>query len=72
MILWIPYYVFFVWLTATVIPITNPADKVPPATGLILIYALFVYPCYIAIINTISKKEADEEDCKEGTEWSSL
>lgn len=53
-ILWFPYLILFISLFATWFPITEPADKPAPVTGLIIIGALIIYPFYIAMISIIA------------------
>lgn len=52
-ILWIPYFVLYVFLFALLFPITNRADDPNPATGLILMAGLIVYPFYLAGIHAV-------------------
>ncbi|WP_147381810.1 hypothetical protein [Paenibacillus nanensis] len=47
-ILWIPYYVLYVFLFALLFPIAERADDPNPATGLLLMSGLIVYPFYLA------------------------
>ncbi|WP_258832177.1 hypothetical protein [Peribacillus frigoritolerans] len=50
-ILWVPYFVLFVYIFASLFPITHGGDAPNPVTGLLAIGALIVYPIYILIIN---------------------
>ena len=50
-ILWLPYLILFIYLFASWLPITEPADKPAPVTGLIILGAAIIYPLYIVIIN---------------------
>lgn len=50
-LLWLPYLLLFFNRFATWFPITDPADKPAPVTGLIAIGAMIMYPFYIAMIN---------------------
>ncbi|WP_233569866.1 hypothetical protein [Falsibacillus albus] len=59
-ILWVPYFILFVYLIATTLPITDQGDKPNPATGLILIGALMAYPLYIQLINYIGYPSEDQ------------
>lgn len=52
-LLWIPYFVAYVFLFVTLLSITDPADDPNPATGLIAIAALLIYPFYLAGICAI-------------------
>lgn len=52
-LLWIPYFVLFVFLFAVLFPITNPADDPNPASGLIIIGGLIIYPFYVAGVNAV-------------------
>lgn len=50
-ILWIPYFVLFIYLFAVLFPITYGGDVPNPASGLLIIGGLLVYPIYILILN---------------------
>lgn len=50
-ILWVPYFVLFVYILATLFPIIYGGDYPNPVTGLLVIGALILYPIYILIIN---------------------
>ncbi|MGE7603412.1 hypothetical protein ACQKL5_13125 [Peribacillus sp. NPDC097675] len=60
-ILWAPYFVLFVYMGASLIPVTYGGDMPNPATGLLAVGALIVYPIYILIINFSSY--IDKEGC---------
>lgn len=53
-ILWIPYLMLLFYTFSFLFPITDRADNPNPASGLIAIGAIFLYPIYILIINFIS------------------
>jgi hypothetical protein len=53
-ILWIPYFVLFIYIFASLFPITNGGDDPNPASGLLIIVGLLVYPFYILILNFFS------------------
>lgn len=53
-ILWIPYLMLLFYTFSSLIPFTDRGDNPNPASGLIAIGALFLYPIYILIINFIS------------------
>ncbi|WP_138416577.1 hypothetical protein [Aquibacillus sediminis] len=55
-ILWIPYFVIFVYLFASLFPITYRGDDPNPVTGLLAMGGLIVYPIYILIMNLTSMK----------------
>ncbi|WP_042224220.1 hypothetical protein [Oceanobacillus manasiensis] len=48
-ILWLPYFVLFVYVFASLFPITNGGDTLNPATGLLAIGGLIVYPFFILL-----------------------
>jgi hypothetical protein len=53
-LLWVPYFILFVYIIASLFPITYRGDTPNPATGLLVIGMLLVYPIYILIINLMS------------------
>lgn len=48
---WIPYFVLFVYMFASLFPMTNRADDPNPVTGLLIIGMVLLYPIYIFLIN---------------------
>jgi len=50
-ILWIPYFMFFTYINASLFPITYGGDAPNPAVGLVALGSLIVYPFYILILN---------------------
>ncbi|PLR76150.1 hypothetical protein CU633_17205 [Bacillus sp. V3-13] len=52
-ILWVPYFVLFGYIIASLFPITYEGDAPNPSTGLLAVGVLMVFPFYILIINTI-------------------
>ncbi|MGV3465714.1 MAG: hypothetical protein ACO1OT_10515, partial [Heyndrickxia sp.] len=58
-ILWFPYFVLFVYIIASLFPITYEGDAPNPATGLLTIGALIIFPIYILIINFIGYNNDD-------------
>lgn len=59
-ILWVPYFVLFIYIIASLFPITNGGDAPNPVTGLFVIVGLMVFPFYILIINIIGIPSNDE------------
>lgn len=59
-ILWFPYFILFVYIIASLFPITYEGDVPSPGAGFILIGLLIVYPFYILIINYISFTRDDK------------
>lgn len=59
-ILWIPYFVFLVYVFAVIFPITNGGDAPNPVTGLLAIGGLIVYPFYILILNFVGIESDDK------------
>lgn len=53
-ILWAPYFILFVYIIASLFPITYEGDAPNPVTGLIAIGALLAFPIYILIMNFFS------------------
>ncbi|MYL35638.1 hypothetical protein GLW05_18845 [Pontibacillus yanchengensis] len=62
-ILWLPYFVLFIYIFASLFPITNGGDDPNPASGLLIIGGLIVYPFYILILNFFSMT-SDEKTIK--------
>ncbi|HBQ86413.1 MAG TPA: hypothetical protein DD811_08035 [Syntrophomonas sp.] len=58
-ILWIPYFLAFIFLFSSLIPMAN-IDEPPPVLGLILLGIYLAYPFYIAFINFVSTKNISE------------
>ncbi len=56
-ILWLPYVILFVFIFATLFPITYGGDKASPATGLIIMGQLITYPFYLLVITWIGSAE---------------
>ncbi|WP_070119356.1 hypothetical protein [Bacillus marinisedimentorum] len=50
-ILWAPYFVAFIYVFASLFPMTYGGDVPSPVTGLLIIGGLIVYPFYILILN---------------------
>jgi len=59
-ILWIPYFILFVYVFASLFPITYGGDAPNPVTGLLAIGGLVVFPFYILILNFISMTSANK------------
>jgi len=53
-ILWIPYFVLFIYVFASLFPITYGGDDPNPASGLLIIGGLILYPFYILFLNFFS------------------
>ena len=49
-ILWLPYLIIFLFIFATLFPITYRGDDPAPASGLIIIGQLIIYPFYLSFI----------------------
>jgi len=62
-ILWVPYFVLFIYIFASLFPIINGGDDPNPASGLLIIGGLIVYPFYILILNFFSMT-SDEKTIK--------
>lgn len=52
-ILWIPYFVLFVYILASLFPVTYEGDIPSSATGLLAIGALIAFPFYVLIVNSM-------------------
>lgn len=53
LIIWLPYFILFIYVFASLFPITYGGDTPNPVTGLIAIVGLIVYPFYILILNFV-------------------
>ncbi|WP_391115844.1 hypothetical protein [Psychrobacillus sp. L3] len=49
-ILWLPYLIIFLFIFATLFPITYRGDDPAPASGLIIFGQLIIYPFYLSFI----------------------
>ncbi|RFA34258.1 hypothetical protein CAI16_11760 [Virgibacillus dokdonensis] len=54
MILWVPYFILFTYITASLFPIINEGDSPNPISGFFAIGLLMLFPFYIYSINFIS------------------
>jgi hypothetical protein len=52
-ILWVPYFVLFIYIIASLFPIASGGDAPNPVTGLLMTGALMVFPIYILLVNSI-------------------
>jgi len=59
-IFWVPYFVLFIYLFASLFPITYGGDDPNPVTGLLAIGGLIVYPFYILILNFVGITSDDK------------
>lgn len=59
-LLWIPYFILFIYVIASLFPITNGGDAPNPVTGLLSIGGLIIYPFYILILNFFGMANDDE------------
>ncbi|WP_226086769.1 hypothetical protein [Mesobacillus sp. S13] len=50
-VLWIPYFVLFLYIFASLFPITYGGDDPNPVTGLFIIGGLLAHPLYIFLLN---------------------
>jgi len=57
-ILWFPYLILFVLLFGYLFPITNRGDMPNPASGLIIIGQLILYPIYLVFVTAFCTKSA--------------
>jgi hypothetical protein len=61
-VLWAPYFALFVYLLAVIMPITYGGDDPNPATGLLAIGGLMVYPFYILFLNFVGTTGNDKDE----------
>ncbi|MGP4042486.1 hypothetical protein ACTWP4_21640 [Gracilibacillus sp. D59] len=59
-ILWAPYFVLFIYVFTSLLPITYGGDSPNPVTGLFAIGGLIVYPFYILILNFVGMTSNDK------------
>jgi len=59
-ILWAPYFVLFIYVFASLFPITYGGDDPNPVTGLVAIGGLIIYPFYILILNLFGLRIDDK------------
>ncbi|TRZ38423.1 hypothetical protein CEQ21_23825 [Niallia circulans] len=62
-ILWVPYLVLFIYIIASLFPITYAGDVQNSKTGFFVIGGLIVYPFYILVLNfveTLSRTKSTE------------
>ena len=63
-ILWVPYWILFIIVFAILFPITNEGDQANPATGLLVIGGLIIYPLYTLTLNFIVDMTSNDETVK--------
>lgn len=51
-ILWLPYFILYIYVFATLFPISYGGDMPNPASGLMIIAGLFIYPFYILLLTS--------------------
>ncbi|MBY0095739.1 hypothetical protein [Mesobacillus maritimus] len=54
LLLWLPYHILFIFIIASLFPVTNPADEGGPGDGLIILGLLFIYPFFVFVLNAFS------------------
>lgn len=57
-LLWVPYFGFFIYIFANLFPVTYGGDWPSPVIGLFAIGGLIVYPIYILMINFIGMSDS--------------
>jgi len=60
-LLWLPYLILFIFIFASLFPITNPADKGGPGDGILILGLLIFYPLYVLLLNAFSTFISDEK-----------
>ncbi|UJF27958.1 hypothetical protein [Planococcus sp. 107-1] len=67
-ILWLPYFVLYLYGFATLFPISYGGDMPNPASGLMIIAGLFIYPFYILILTSAALPiDYEKKDGKHST-----
>ena len=66
-ILWFPYVLLFVFIFATLFPMTYGGDQPAPVSGLVIIGQLITYPIYLLVITLVgSAKDIVVEEITSG------
>jgi hypothetical protein len=66
-ILWFPYVVLFVFIFATLFPMTYGGDQPAPVSGLVIIGQLIAYPIYLLVMTWVgSARDFVVEEIKTG------
>ncbi|GAB2569978.1 hypothetical protein [Gracilibacillus alcaliphilus] len=50
-LLWLPYFILFIYITANLFPMTNPGEIPSPGMGLLLIPFILFFPAYVFAVN---------------------
>ena len=58
-ILWVPYFILFIYVFASLFPMTDGGDSPNPVIGLLALVGLIAYPFYILILNFVSMTNED-------------
>ncbi|NQD68551.1 hypothetical protein HP456_21820 [Bacillus haikouensis] len=59
-LLWIPYFVFFVYVLAASFPVKSMGDMSSPGAGLVGLALLIMFPFYILLVNYFNYMNKDE------------
>ncbi len=59
-LLWVPYFILFIYVFASLFPMTNGGDEPNPVTGLFVMGGLIAYPFYILILNFVGVPSEDK------------
>lgn len=51
---WLPYHILFIFIIASLFPVTNPANEGGPSDGIIILGLLFFYPFIVFVLNAFS------------------
>ncbi|CAM3325015.1 hypothetical protein FITA111629_15725 [Filibacter tadaridae] len=60
-LLWLPYLILFIFIFASLFPITKPADKGGPGDGILILGCLILYPLYVLLLNAFITFTSDEK-----------
>lgn len=63
-ILWFPYLILFVFIFASLFPITYEGDRSNPVTGLVIMWMSLLYPVYLFFINLLGTGLGNKKEGK--------
>ncbi|MCP3032313.1 hypothetical protein LF817_13275 [Halobacillus sp. A1] len=61
-ILWLPYFILFNFIFANLFPVNYPGHEPGAGAGFAMMFAVFIYPFYLLIINVLGTGAGIKED----------